>query len=86
MLWQEIRAHYPQQWVLVEAIKAHSETNKRILEHLAVVDMFPDSHAAMQRYAQLHREAPQRELYAFHPSRERLDITERQWLGVRDGL
>ena len=85
MVWQEIRAHYPQQWVLIEAIKAHSETNKRILEHLAVVDTFPDSPAAMQRYAQLHREAPQREFYVFHTSRETLDITERRWLGVRDG-
>jgi hypothetical protein len=82
MVWQEIRAHYPQQWVLVEAIKAHSETNKRILEHLTVVDTFPDSPAAMQRYAQLHREAPQCEFYVFHTSRETLDITERQWLGV----
>ncbi|MDH3604142.1 MAG: hypothetical protein OEU26_31425 [Candidatus Tectomicrobia bacterium] len=83
MVWQEIRQHYPQQWVLVEAIKAHSEANNRILEHLAVVDTFPDSVSAMQNYAQFHREAPQRELYVFHTSRERLDITERQWLGVR---
>ncbi len=27
MKWQEIRKHYPQQWLLVEAIKAHSEAN-----------------------------------------------------------
>ena len=83
MLWQEIRQHYPQQWVLVEAINAYSKANTRILEHLAVVDTFPDSVSAMQSYAQFHRESPQRELYVFHTSRETLDITERQWLGVR---
>jgi hypothetical protein len=83
MVWQDIRKHYPQQWLLVEAIQAYSEANKRILEHLAVVDTFPDSIAAMQRYAQLHHEAPQRELYVFHTSRERLDISERSWFGVR---
>ncbi len=83
MVWQEIRQHYPQQWLLVEAIKAHSEATKRILEQLAVVDTFPDSVAAMQSYARLHHEAPQRELYVFHTSRETLDIIERQWLGMR---
>ena len=34
MKWHEIREHYPQQWILLEAIKAHSEANKRILEHV----------------------------------------------------
>jgi hypothetical protein len=83
MVWQDIRKYYPQQWLLVEAIQAHSEANKRILEQLAVVDAFPDSIAAMKRYIQLHHEAPQRELYVFHSSRETLDIPERSWLGVR---
>ena len=34
-------------------------------------------------YIQLHREAPERELYVFHTDRETLDITERRWLGIR---
>lgn len=83
MVWQDIRQRYPQQWILIEAIQAHSTANKRILEQLAVIDTFADSITAMKRYAQLHHEAPQRELYVFHASRERLDISERQWLGVR---
>jgi hypothetical protein len=83
MQWQEIRAHYPQQWLLVEAIKAHSDASKRILEQLAVVSAFSDSVSAMKSYLQLHREAPQRELYVFHTSREKLDVTERIWLGIR---
>jgi hypothetical protein len=49
MQWQEICQHYPQQWLLVEAITAHSTTGKRILEHLTVIDIFPDSVTAMQR-------------------------------------
>ncbi len=87
MKWQEIRKHYPQQWLLVEAIKAHSEANEsdtyRVLEQLAVVNSFPDSVTAMENYAQLRREAPERELYVFHTSREALNITERRWLGIR---
>jgi hypothetical protein len=68
---------------LVEAIKAHSEANKRILEQLAVVSTFADSVTAMRSYVQLRREAPERELYVFHTSREALDITERRWVGIR---
>lgn len=35
---------------------------------------------------QLHHEAPERELYILHTSRETLDITERRWLGIRGGV
>ena len=83
MKWAEIRKHYPHQWLLVEAIKAYSKSDKRILEHISVVDVYPDSVAAMKGYTQLHREAPERELYVFHTDREQLDITERRWLGIR---
>ena len=83
MKWEEIRTHYPQRWLLVEAIKARSEANKRILEQLAVVGTFSDSGAALKSYQQLHHQAPERELYVFHTSRETLDVTERRWLGIR---
>jgi hypothetical protein len=83
MKWEEIRNQYPKQWLLVEAIKAHSELGKRILEQLSVINTFPDSVTAMSSYTQLHREAPERELYVLHTDREKLDIMERSWLGIR---
>jgi hypothetical protein len=83
MRWSEIREHYPEQWLLVEALKAHSSADRRIVEQLAVLGVFPDSVAAMRTYAEFHRESPGRELYVFHSSRETLDIRERQWLGIR---
>ncbi|MCP3957249.1 MAG: hypothetical protein GY719_05300 [bacterium] len=83
MKWQEIRRHYPDRWLLVEALRAHSKNNKRILEDLAVVGAFEDSDAAMKSYAGLHREAPQRELYVFDTDREELEVQERRWLGIR---
>jgi hypothetical protein len=83
MRWQEIRTRYPEQWLLVEAIQAHSKANRRILEQLAVISAFSDSVAAMQSYSQLHHRAPERELYVFHTRREILDIPERRWLGIR---
>lgn len=83
MKWSQIRHHYPNQWLLIEAIKAHSEADRRIVEDIAVIGAFPDSAAALQDYARLHREAPERELYIFHTDREALDITERRWVGIR---
>jgi hypothetical protein len=32
MPWQEIRQHYPHQWLFAEAITAHSASGKCILE------------------------------------------------------
>ncbi|MEW5767528.1 MAG: hypothetical protein AB1797_07845 [bacterium] len=83
MQWQAIRTHYPNQWLLLESLKAHSEGDKRILDELAILGTFPDSVTALQNYSQLHREAPERELYVFHTSREVLDVVERHWLGIR---
>jgi hypothetical protein len=83
MKWQHIRQQHPHQWLLIEAISAHSEAHRRVLDDIAVVDAFLDSITAFQRYQTLHREAPQRELYVLHTDRKELDITERTWLGVR---
>ena len=81
MQWQEIRKHYPTQWLLVEAIKAHSEANQRIVDQLAVVGTFPDSVAALKSYT-----SPLRRLWSlrkgcseflrhFHIERPRIEVT-----------
>ena len=83
MQWEEIRQNYPHQWLLVEAIKARTESGKRIIEQLTVVNNFDDSLKAMNSYKQLHQQFPEREFYVVHTDREKLDITERKWLGIR---
>ena len=40
MEWQEIRRHHPHQWLLIEAIRAHSESGKRVLDELSVIGVF----------------------------------------------
>jgi hypothetical protein len=82
--WQEVRDAFPQRWLLVEAVQAHSEADHRILDGLAVVEQYgEDAGAAMRGYLGLHKQFPQRELYVLHTSRESLDIEERRWLGIR---
>lgn len=83
MDWKQIRKKYPEQWLLIEAIKARSEAGKRILEQISVINTFPDSISAMMGYKNLKNESPARELFVFHTSREELDIKERKWIGIR---
>lgn len=83
MKWQEIRQRYPGKWLLVEALKAHTEGNKRILENLSVIDAFVDGQDAMKAYSKLHGEEPQRELLVLHTDRVEPDVTVRHWLGIR---
>ncbi|VEN74030.1 conserved hypothetical protein [Candidatus Desulfarcum epimagneticum] len=83
MKWLEIRAQYPEQWLLIEAIKARSENNKRIIDEIEVLESFSDSAGAMGRYSQMRRKSPKRELYVFHTSRETLEVTERRWMGIQ---
>jgi hypothetical protein len=83
MQWTDIRRHYPHQWLLVEALLAHSDSGKRQLDELAVVDAFSDGESALRAYLRIHRDAPVRELYVSHSDREELEITERTWLGLR---
>jgi len=83
MKWNDIRAQYPQKWLLVEALKARTKAENRILLQLAVLGSFSNSKTALKKYAQFHRATPERELYVFHTSREKLVVTERTWLGVR---
>lgn len=83
MTWIDVRRHYPHQWLLIEALLAHSTGGKRHLDELAVVDAFSDGETALRAYLKLHRHAPARELYVVHSAREELEITEQSLLGLR---
>lgn len=83
MQWSEIRERYPRQWLLIEAVEAHSAEGQRILDDIAVIQSFPDSVSAMEGYKKLHHKDPQRELYVLHTDRERIEIGEIRWLGLR---
>jgi hypothetical protein len=83
MRWSEIREQYPDHWLIVEALEAHTEGGRRTLEQMTVVEVCSDGAAAFQRYRALHRQYPLREFYFVHTARTELDIRERYWLGLR---
>ena len=83
MRWNEVRAAHPDQWLVIEALEAHSENEHRVLDRIAVIDVCPDGRASMKRYGELRREHPQREFCFVHTSVPELSIQERLWLGIR---
>ncbi len=86
MQWPEIRRTFPDHWLVIEALEAHTTPDRqRVLDGLAVVDTCPDGAAAFQAYRHLHQRYPQREFYPLQTSREELDIRESRWLGIRPG-
>ncbi len=46
MLWSEIRDLFPNQFVLVQAIKSHQEGSKLYVDEMAVIRPIPDPHEA----------------------------------------
>ena len=69
MQWSEIRKAYPNEWLVIEALQAHTTpTHQRRLDRIAVVERCVDGNSAMQSYRCLHRQYPAREFYFIHTS------------------
>ena len=82
MRWQEVQERFPNEWVVLEVIEAHSDSGHRYIEDVIIIDRFEDSLDAMNRYEELRRDQPQREYSFFHTSRESLVARER-YVGIR---
>ena len=84
MIWSEIRNAYPHQWLIVEALEAHTTPEKRReLDRMAIIEQCENGNEVLRRYRELHKQYPLREFYFVHTDRNELDIYESQWLGVR---
>jgi hypothetical protein len=85
MRWAEVRASHPNEWLVIEALDAHSDEDKRILDRIIVVEVCAGGAAAHRRYRELHASRPERELYFVHTGNVELEIDERPWVGIRWG-
>lgn len=84
MMWEDVRQAFPEQWVLIEAVQAHTDDKcERVLEEITLLKRFPKSPDAMRSYQAIHRENFDRELYVLHTSRKEPNIIEKKWVGVR---
>ena len=83
MNWETVREHFPDQWILFEAIDAHSVNGRRKVDKIAIINNFDQGKEALDEYKVIHKKEPNRELYVAHTSKTELEIIERKWLGVR---
>lgn len=83
MTWEQIREKYPNQWVLMEALNAHTEGDRRVFEQLSVLDACTANSDVFPRYKALKQQFPQKEIIFYHASRPRMDVEVRYWAGAR---
>jgi len=84
MNWDDLKKTTPHQWVIIEAVIAHTEGDNRIIENIQLVDMFGEDNIGASRcYTDLHKAHPEKEYYVVHTSRPELNVKVRNWAGVR---
>jgi hypothetical protein len=83
MKWSEVREHYPDQIVLVEALKTSSENSVRTVEEMSILSDFQENMDAWKEYKKLHKEKPEKELYIFHTSKAKAEVIEQFFVGIR---
>lgn len=82
MTWEQIRQQYPAQWVLMEALKVHTENGRRIFEQLSVLNTCTANADVFPRYKELKRQFPQKEIIFYHASRPVMDVAVRYRVGT----
>jgi hypothetical protein len=83
MKWIEVRQHFPNRCVLVEALKAETINQKRIIEEMAVISDYETGNDAWKAYKLIHADDHSRELYIFHTKNEETVVIEQPYVGVR---
>lgn len=83
MKWAEVCKQYPDQIVLVVALTTSSMNNIRTVDEMAVLSKSNDNLAAWQEYKKLHKSHPNKELYLFHTSKEKAEVIEQYFTGIR---
>lgn len=83
MKWEEARKMYANKWILFEAIEAHSQDGKRVVDELSVINFYEEGKDALKEYAEKHKKDKNREMYVYNTKNKDLKIEERVWIGAR---
>lgn len=74
--WEKLRDLVPNSCVLIEAVTAYSQDNKRIIKEMSLLEKYGNEKEAWSGYKKLHRKYPEKELYIFHTSNKEIDVVE----------
>jgi hypothetical protein len=83
MDWNLVREQYPDKLVLVEALSTASKDNIRTVKEMSIISIFNNNMEAWEAYKRKHIENPDKELYVFHTSKEKPEVIEKFFIGVR---
>lgn len=83
MQWTELREQCPNRFVLVEAVVAYSKDGQRVIEEMALVEQYQNVSDAWNGYKKIRRAFPEKQLYIFHTSKEKIEVEEQYFTGVR---
>lgn len=83
MKWNEVRAKYPNRWVLIEALESESKDSRRVILDMSVINDYDNGSKALKEYSEKHKKDKTREMYVYHTKHEELIVEERTWIGVR---
>jgi hypothetical protein len=83
MEWDEIRRMQPDKWVLVEALRSHTEGLFWVLDDMALLRVFAHAADAWEEYQTLHKARPERELWVLSTNWEEAKAEEIPWAGIR---
>jgi hypothetical protein len=80
--WPKVREAYPDQWLIVEAMEAHTEGNRRLIDRIAVIETWLMRPLPCTGTINCIANSLCANFFV-HTSRETLDIEERWWTGIR---
>ena len=83
MQWDEIRRMQPHAWVLVEALRSRTEGTFRVVDDMALIQVFAHAADAWEEYHVLHKAMPDRELCILSTNCEESKVEEIPWAGIR---
>ena len=84
MTWEQIRTTYPDRWVLMEALDARTEGDRRVFCELSVLDTVDNNTNVFPRYNEYRKRFPNREIIFYHASNAQMDVQVRVVPGFRN--
>lgn len=78
MKWEDVRKTYPNRFVKLQVLKSHVAGNKRIIEDMAVVEVFEDNKQATKELSKATGD-----LLVYHTGNAKIELEIKQIFGYR---
>ena len=78
MKWEDVRKTYPNRFVKLQVLKSQISGSKRIIEDVAVVDIFEDNRQATKELSKATGD-----MLVYHTGNEKIELEIKQFFGYR---